>query len=460
MIIAENLAFTPTGGARPIFAEVSLSILPGDRVGIVGPSGSGKTTLGYHLCGTHRLALSGTTTGRLVLGGRDGLDGGPPGFAGLVGQNPEAQLFCDTVMEEVTLGPRSNGQGQDACEREGEALLRRYGLESRRTASLGTLSLGQKQLVATLSMLAIRPKVLLLDEPTSYLDVATADRLFSHLEALCRAGDFVPLVIEHDMRRLAGFANRLVRIENGRLVYDGPPEACPGVCPGRLRLADLADETVPPDPRAEPALAFRDLGFGYPAKKDVFSGIDLAVRPGEIVVLRGHNGTGKSTLLRLAKGLARPTSGGVFLGPGLSAKRHVGLMTQNPDAQIFAHTVSAECGYWLANLGVPEPERNRRVGETLSGLGLGDKLDRSPFSLSFGEKRRLCLASVLVADPPVLCLDEPTTGLDLENVTAMAAVLRCRAASGAAILAATHDPEFADMIATRQVTLENGRMAG
>jgi energy-coupling factor transport system ATP-binding protein len=171
-----------------------------------------------------------------------------------VGQNPEAQLFCDTVMEEVTLGPRSNGQGQDACEREGEALLRRYGLESRRTASLGTLSLGQKQLVATLSMLAIRPKVLLLDEPTSYLDVATADRLFSHLEALCRLAISCPL--SSSTTAPAGrFANRLVRIENGRLDTTGRPRPARGM-PGRLDWPTCGRNSPPRPPgRTRPGLS-------------------------------------------------------------------------------------------------------------------------------------------------------------------------------------------------------------
>lgn len=453
MIACHDLTFTPAGAGEPILAGVGLAIGKGERVGIVGPSGAGKSTLGYHLCGAHALALAGTTTGGLTLAGRACLAGGPPGFAGLVGQNPEAQLFCATLGEEISLGLRARGAGEAACREACRDLLGRYGLSGREEAALTKLSLGQKQLIAILSMLAIRPKVLLLDEPTSYLDAATADRLFDHLDALCRDRGLVVLVIEHDLTRLSGFADRLLALEGGRLVFDGPTAAFPP----RKRLAPLP-EIPPPDGRVPPSLDFGGASFGYGPGEATVADIDLAVRPGEIVALTGPNGSGKSTLLRLAKGLAKPRSGRVSLGAGLSFERDVGLMFQNPEEQIFAHTVAAECGYWLANLDTPAALGEERVAGILAALGLGDRLTRSPFSLSFGEKRRLCLAAVLVARPAVLCLDEPTTGLDDANLVVMAAVLRRRAASGAAVLVATHEASFTALAATRVVRLEAGRI--
>jgi energy-coupling factor transport system ATP-binding protein len=452
MIVARDLAFTPVGGETPIFRDVSLSIGPGERVGVVGPSGSGKTTLGYHLCGAHRLALAGDTTGELVLDGRDSLAGCPPGFAGLVGQNPEAQLFCETVAEEIGLGLRARGVDAAGCLSAAEALLARYGLASRGDAGLTSLSLGQKQLTAILSMLAIVPKVLLLDEPTSYLDAPTADLLFAHLDGLCRDDGWVVIVIEHDLRRLAGFADRFLRLEAGCLTYDGPPRNLPA------GMAMPRPDRLPVAASASPVVRLSGIGFGYAKAAPALEGIDLSVAPGEVVALTGRNGSGKTTLLKLVKGLCKPSAGRLELASGLTAKRDVGIMFQNPDEQLFAHTVAAECGYWPANLGMAAPEREERVGRALAGLGLGDMAERSPFSLSFGEKRRLCLAAVLVAEPAVLCLDEPTTGLDDGNMAVMADIVRRQAASGKAVLLATHDPDFAAATATRIVRLENGRI--
>ncbi|EHJ48000.1 ABC transporter related protein [Solidesulfovibrio carbinoliphilus subsp. oakridgensis] len=453
MIACRQLSFTPVGAAGPVLADVSLAIGPGERVGIVGPSGAGKSTLGYHLCGAHRLALAGRTEGGLRLDGRDGLAGGPPGFAGIVGQNPEVQLFCATVGEEVALGLRARGLAAGACREAVGLLLARYGLAGRAEAALGTLSLGQKQLAAVLSMLAIRPKVLLLDEPTSYLDAATADLLFAHLDALSRETGLVVMVIEHDLARLSGFADRYLALDRGRLAYDGPASGFPVREP-----LPPARPLAPGRASGAPALAFAGVSFGYGKTDRVLADIDLAVGPGEVVALMGPNGSGKSTLLRLAKGLGKPRTGRIALAPGLAGGRDVGLMFQNPDEQIFAHTVAAECGYWLDNLEVPEPARTRRVARELAGLGLDRVLDRSPFTLSFGEKRRLCLAAVLVADPAVLCLDEPTTGLDDATMAAMAETVRGRAGQGAAVLVATHEQAFAAMAATRIVRLENGRI--
>ncbi len=455
MIELDGLSFTPAGSDQPILSDVRLRIGPGERVGIAGPSGSGKSTLGYHLCGAHRLALAGKTSGRLHLDGRDCLDGAPCGFAGLVGQNPEAQLFCRTVNEELTLALRIRGETEARCRETADALLGRYGFASRRDAPVGRLSLGQKQQTAILSMLAIEPKVLLLDEPTSYLDAAASDRLFAHLKELCRCHGWIVLVIEHDIKRLADFADRVLVMSKGRLVHDGSWASC--AVPGAAAMAADLPDFSPVGPE-EPAIACSGLGFGYGEGEPVLTDIAFSVRPGESVALLGPNGAGKTSLLRLIKGLAKPSSGRMALGPGLVASRDVGLMFQNPDDQIFAHTVEAECGYWLDNLGVPRAERAERCRRFLAQLGLAGMDERAPFSLSFGEKRRLCLASTLVAEPAVLCMDEPTTGLDNANMTAMAGLVRRLAASGTAVVFATHEDAFAAMAASRWISLQNGRI--
>ena len=458
MITLDAVSFLPAGADRPILHDVSLTIGRGERIGIVGPSGSGKSTLGYHLCGVHRLALAGVTTGALTLDGRDALAGGQPGFAGLVGQNPEAQLFCRTVLDEVLLGPRMRGEAEAVCQDKAGALLARHGLGAKAENKVTSLSLGQKQLTAILSMLAIEPKVLLLDEPTSYLDTATADRLFAHLDDLSRSRGWIVCVIEHDRTRLAGFADRFLTMAEGRLVADGP--LGPPPAPFTRPLGPAPSTRFAVGSAGEPLLRFDAVSFGYAKGACNVTGIDFAVGPGECVALVGPNGSGKSTVLRLAKGLAKPGSGQVRLGRGLGQFADVGLMLQNPEEQIFAHAVAAECGYWLVNQGVVATEREERVQCVLAALGLGGKLNRAPFSLSFGEKRRLCLASILVGAPSILCLDEPTTGLDDANMAAMADMIRRETAAGKAVLVASHEEAFVNMVATRVVRLEAGRMVG
>lgn len=457
MIELDGVSFVPAGADRPILEDVRLRIRPGERIGIVGPSGAGKSTLGYHLCGAHRLALAGETCGRLVFDGRDGLAGAPRGFAGLVGQNPEAQLFCRTVYEELVLALRVRGEDEKQCATVAGALLERYGHGARRDAAVTRLSLGQKQLVAILSMLAMEPKVLLLDEPTSYLDTATADRLFAHLDMLCRVHGWIVVVIEHDLVRLSGFAERVLVMSGGRIVEDGPWPTC-AARPGPVLSPREFPSCTSEGGAAAPAVVCAGVSFGYGRGEPVLRDLDLTVCPGESVALLGDNGAGKSTLLRLLKGLGRPGAGEVRLGGEMTPSRQVGLMFQNPEDQIFAHTVEAECGYWLANLGIPREERSRRCEAVLASLGLAGIADRAPFSLSFGEKRRLCLASILVADPAILCLDEPTTGLDDANMAVMAGLVRQQAASGKTVLFATHEDAFAAMAATRWVRLSGGRV--
>ena len=459
MIELNDVSFLPAGAACPTLAHATLRIGQGERVGIVGPSGSGKSTLGYHLCGAHRLALAGRTNGRLTYAGRDGTDGAPIGFAGLVGQNPEAQLFCRTVYDELALALLARGEDETRCRQTAETLLGRYGFADRSQASLGSLSLGQKQLTAVLSMLAMEPRVLLLDEPTSYLDAAAADRLFAHLTELSRENGWIILVIEHDRKRLAGFADRLIALDGGRIVHDGLMNAQSAATGEGIETLPALPPFPAVSPDAAPLVELCDVRFGYATDAPVLDGLDLAVRPGEVVALLGANGAGKSTVLRLIKGLGKSAAGRVALGAGLTAAHDVGLMFQNPEEQIFAHTVAAECGYWLENRGVAPEERLARCRAALAGFGLAALLDRAPFSLSFGEKRRLCLAAILVAEPAVLCLDEPTTGLDAANMTAMAAEVRRQAVNGRAVLLATHEEAFAAMAATRLATVANGRIA-
>jgi energy-coupling factor transport system ATP-binding protein len=456
LISTEKLGFQATGTDAPVLDDISLQIQVGERVGIIGPSGSGKTTLGLHLAGLHRVALLGHTSGRLRLNGCDCTQCGCEGFAGVVLQNPEIQLFGETVAEEISLSLRQRSGDFDR-ERELGRCLNLFGLGAVRDHAVTTLSLGWKQRLSVASMLALDPKVLLLDEPTSYLDEATADLLFDVLAAQTENTGLTVLLIEHDLPRLVPWASRLVAMRQGRMVFDGPPSSYSP--PSRLftEAAD-GDSTGRSCCGGEPVLTVERVSFGYNGDKTTLDNVSLSVAAGEIVAVVGPNGSGKSTLLNLVKGLLEPDDGRITCAGHAPRMDAVGLVFQNPDSQLFAHSVFEECSFLPRNQNLPTEGISSRTLQALAQVGLESQAERVPFSLSYGEKRRLTLASTLSGRSMVLCLDEPTVGLDADCLSQMAGALRQISAEGGTVLLASHDSDFVKAVATRVVTLRAGRI--
>jgi energy-coupling factor transport system ATP-binding protein len=506
LINAEKLGFQTDDTGAELLADVSLRIRPGERVGIVGPSGAGKTTLALHLAGLHGVGLAGRTTGTLRLKDQDCTPSGCQGFAGVVLQNPEIQLFCETVEEEIALGLKHRVGTFDAAA-EMQRLLGLFDLGKVRDHPVATLSLGWKQRLSLVSMLALGPDILLLDEPTSYLDESAANELFTVLAAQAALGLTI-LVVEHEVPRLLPWATRILAMRQGRIVFDGRPETYPlppdsfvlneedspallktSLAPqlgGESRVRGLHTSCCHPHPtlsrtrerennslfsteQGRPPrshenvpvrLSLEHVTFAYAGSTPVVHDLSLRVTAGEVVAIVGPNGSGKSTLLSLIKGLLEPEEGriaGPSPGPRMDT---IGLVFQNPDSQLFAHSVYEECAFLPRNLGLSDSEIGRRTAGALARVGIGRHAERVPFSLSYGEKRRLTLASVLSGQPAVLCLDEPTVGLDWECVRDLAATLRQFGAEGGAVLLATHDLAIARLAATRIVTLDGGRVTG
>ena len=450
------MSFQAAGTDVPLLEDVSLQIQPGERVGIISPSGSGKTTLGLHLAGLHRVALLGHTSGRLWLDGRDCTQNGCEGFAGVVLQNPEIQLFGETVTEEISLSLQQR-TGDFDRERELDRCLNLFGLGPMRDHAVSTLSLGWKQRLSVASMLALDPKVLLLDEPTSYLDEATADLLFDVLAAQTEHTGLTVLLIEHDLPRLVPWASRLVSMRQGRIVFDGSPVAYSP--PPRLFMEPAdAVGTGRSSCDRERVLAIERVSFGYNGCRAALDNVSLSVAAGEIVAVVGPNGSGKTTLLNLVKGLLEPDNGRIICASPAKRMDAVGLVFQNPDSQLFAHSVFEECSFLPRNQNLSIQEVSSRTRQALAQVGLQSQAERVPFSLSYGEKRRLTLASTLSGRSTVLCLDEPTVGLDCDCFGQIAGTLRQFSAQGGAVLLASHDSNFVKAVATRVVTLRAGHI--
>ena len=415
-------------GAEPALRDVSLELAPGEVVALLGPSGSGKSTLLRALAGLVPHFHGGRFAGSVVVAGLDTRRSRPAELAGTVAtvfQDPEDQVVMTIVANEVAFGLENLGVPPGEIWGRVERALASVDavhLWGRKTVEL---SGGELQRVCLASALALEPRLLLLDEPTSQLDPDAA-ALF--LTAVERLGATVVLS-EHRVPRALDLATRVVFMEAGRILLDAPRDGA---------LAWLAAErpawTTPCVSETQALLGdvvleLRDVSFSYREAMPVLDGVDLVLRRGEIVALDGPNGSGKTTLARVAAGLLEAHSGSIDL------HGRVGYLAQDPGRYLVKETAVAEVA-----LAVNGDEQRARAA--LEQVGLGWAADRHPRDLSSGERERLALAAVAVAEPDVFILDEPTRGLDPERKRGLAGWLESYAASGKAVLLATHDRDL------------------
>jgi len=497
LLSLEHLTYAYPGAEEPALSDVSLQIQPGEFCLLAGLSGHGKSTLLRAACGLVPHFHGGRFAGRVTLAGLDTREHGPArlgGLAGVLSQDPETQLVMSTVRAELALPLESRGHGSAAVARGVEEVALALGIDALLERSTHDLSGGEKQRVALGAALAGRPRLVLLDEPTSQLDPVAGDELIGLLRRLNQEWETTILLAEHRLERCLAAADRVIALQDGRLGCDGDPQeflewsaqhapalqtpagklfalaglhpAPAGVRQARagLRARGLLPEEEPPATgrpsrsrlrgrrRPDAALELRGVWHELRRGPAILRGVNLRLEPGESVALMGRNGAGKSTLLRHAAGLLEPTRGSVH------ALGRVALLLQNP-ADYYIHARVAEAA----------------SAEALAEVGLTGLRERNPRDLSGGERQRLALAIVTGAGPlpqgrgepdgapaaapaVVLALDEPTRGMDRAAKGALAEDLRRRARGGQAVILATHDPEFAAACADRAVLLADGRV--
>jgi energy-coupling factor transporter ATP-binding protein EcfA2 len=481
--------------------EINMQIEQGELCLLAGRSGQGKSTLIRAACGLVPHFHGGTFAGSVSVAGMDTREYPPARLGAHVGVlqgDSETQLVMSSVRAELALAMESRGHGATAVARAVEEVALALGVDHLLERSTHDLSGGEKQRVALGAALVGRPRVVLLDEPTSQLDPVAGDELIGLLRRLNQEWDTTILLSEHRLERCLSAADRVIAMADGAIVHDGSPSSFlrfaadhepslqtpgaklfalagivrppVGVKQARAALRDaglLPDEpdpnsASPPSgldeqtgirphnagtrgPRAKrgrgatataSALALRGVWCEIPRGPAILRGVELAIAPGERVALMGRNGAGKSTLLRHAAGLVAPTRGKV------ERAGRVALLLQNPN-DYFLH----------------ERVRDELSPEALEHAGLGELAERNPRDLSGGERQRLALA--IVADggetPVVLALDEPTRGMDREAKAQLSEELHRRAEQGQAVIVATHDPEFAAACAQRAILLADGR---
>ncbi|MCW3029207.1 MAG: transporter related protein [Solirubrobacterales bacterium] len=483
----EHVTYSYPGVRTPALSDLTLELEPGEFCLLAGLSGHGKSTLLRAACGLVPHFHGGHFAGRVTLAGLDTREHGPAqlgAFAGVLSQDPETQLVMSTVRAELALALESRGHGATAVARGVEEVALALGIDGLLDRSTQELSGGEKQRVALGAALAGRPRLVLLDEPTSQLDPVAGDELIGLLRRLNQEWETTILLAEHRLERCLSSADRVIALQGGRVGCDGDPETflgwaareAPALQTPAAKLFALSGLTRAPAGVRQARATLRAHGLlgeedrsgagetGSAARSRskarravrnaaalemsavwhelsdgpaILRGVTLSVAPGESIALMGRNGAGKSTLLRHAAGLLEPTRGRV------KRTGRVALLLQNPGDYFIHERVADE---------VPPA--------ALGPAGLEDAGERNPRDLSGGERQRLALAIVSGSgDPPaVLALDEPTRGMDRHAKAVLAEELRLRAKQGQAVIVATHDPEFAAACADRAVLLADGRV--
>jgi len=449
----DNLRCWLGGGEVEALRGVNLAVKAGEVVFVVGQSGSGKSTLVRCLCGLIPRVFPGRISGSITLNGAP-LDTLPPceipRRVGVVFQDPASQLLGETVEDEAAFGPENLGLPQAEIMDRIDWALDVLGLGGLRHRRDQTLSLGEKQKAALASVLALRPPLLVLDEPVSSLDETSALTLLDHLSLLAREQGTGVVVLEHRTRYAPRHATRLVVLRQGTIAYDGPPDAIheKRFCASlglRSPHGPTTKTGVPAqaDPLTSKVAVAEDISFAYPGGPAVLSGVNVEILPGKGTIVSGPNGSGKTTLLKILAGLLSQTHGHVWLDGHLRSGRRPGpaggiaFVGQEPVYTFRQNEVEEEYLSWDSGRANGQPPEDC----LLDRLHLGHLRHRHPLSLSEGEKRRLSVAAALAARPRMLVLDEPSVAYDGYHLDQLWRVLDEYMNNGGALLVASNDPD-------------------
>lgn len=473
-----DLSFAYPGQRGNAIENISLSVGAGEFFVICGPSGSGKSTLLRQL--KTELAPHGVRSGEILFEGKlleDTDRRGQSQKIGFVFQSPENQIVTDKVWHELAFGMESLGYDSQTIRRRTAEMASFFGIESWFYKDVSELSGGQKQLLNLASVMAVQPTVLILDEPTGQLDPIAASDFLAVLARINRELGTTVILTEHRLEEAFPIASRAAVLDKGRLLCVGTPqevgarlrEAGHGMflsmpaamrvwasvesateCPITVRegrqwlkeyaaehelrpLPDMAKYGYPP----EPAVKAEELWFRYGKDQpDVVRGLSLTVKKGELLAILGGNGAGKTTSLKLLAGLLKPQRG------QLSVNGRTGVLPQNPQTLFVGKTVRQDLLEVLNDKDITPDGREEAVAHISAVCRLNGLLERHPYDLSGGEQQRAALAKVLLTEPDILLMDEPTKGLDAGLRQSLAGILRGLTERGVTVIAVSHDIEF------------------
>ena len=499
-----NVTYYYPRSRLPALEDVSINIDYGEFVVIAGASGGGKSTLCRILSGLIPHVYGGKLKGKVYVDGIDVVSNGVKSIIGKIGvvfQVPENQIVNLVVEEELAFMLENLGVEPNVIRKRIEEVVKSLSIDNLIRRATYTLSGGESQKVVLASTIAAKPKILLLDEPLAHLDPSSALELVELLAKLNREEDITIIVFEHRLVDLIKYASRLIILER-KVIADGDPRKVLSKTPTtRVEIpavSELATKLkingIPltveeakqcfkqllssckpsykstntrssshPEKRRE-VIVIDNLWHVYSSGKEALKNVNLRVREGDFIAIIGANGAGKTTLIKHLNGLLKPTRGRVVVY-GIDTRkasvaelsRHVGIVFQNPLHQFFAETVLEEAAFAAKIRGIDDAYE--KATKILKVLGLGHLLKRSPYELSAGEQRRLAIASILVYEPPVIVLDEPTAGLDPGLKIDLLGILTKLVREGKTVIITTHDIEFlAKAPVDRVVVMNEGRV--